>query len=139
MNYPRIEDEVIWRQFGELPNFRFSILHIDDAKQRAEVLFKFEEGKPIILHRHTALNKLLVISGEHHIYSAAGELKEVRPCGSYTVSEPCDTPHSECGGQGGAIVLFSIFDNEGKSLYELLDESENVIATLTMADLVALQ
>jgi len=138
MDLVRIEDVVEWKQFGELEHFRFSILHIDEAQQRAEILFKFEPHLPIILHRHGSLNKLLVLKGDHYIYDADGQLSEVRPTGSYTVAEACDRPHSECGGHGGAIVLFSIFDNGGKALYELMDPSQNVIAALTMADLVAL-
>lgn len=138
MELQRIENVVKWEQFGELEHFRYSILHIDAAQQRAELLFKLEPHKPIILHRHGSLNKLLVLSGEHHIYNADGALSEIRSTGTYTVSEASDKPHSECGGDGGAIVLFSIFDNGGKPLYELMDESQNVIAVLTMADLVAL-
>lgn len=138
MDISRIEDAVEWKQFGDLEHYRYAILHIDEFKQRAELLFKFEPHKPIILHRHGSLNKLLVLSGEHHIYDAKGELDEIRPTGTYTVAEPSDIPHSECGGDEGAIVLFSIFDNGGKPLYELMDESQNVIAALTMADLVAL-
>lgn len=138
MNIQRIDDVVEWKQFGDLEHFRYSILHIDEKQQRAEVLFKLEANKPFILHRHASLNKLLVLSGEHHIFNTDGSLSEVRATGSYTVVAPSDTPHSECGGEGGAIVLFSIFDNGGESLYELMDESQNIVGTLSMTDLVAL-
>jgi len=138
MDILQIEEMVEWKQFGELEHFRYSILHIDDEQQRAEVLFKFEPHKPIILHRHTALNKILVLKGEHRIYDANGDLTEVRPAGSYKIVEPCEEPHSESGGEGGAIALFSIFDNGGNALYELMDEAKNVIASLHMSDLVDL-
>ena len=45
---------------------------------------------------------------------------------------------AKSGGEGGAIALFSIFDNGGNALYELMDETKNVIASLHMSDLVNL-
>ncbi|WP_067869963.1 cupin domain-containing protein [Neptuniibacter marinus] len=134
-----IEDVVEWNQFGDLEHFRYSILHIDEEQQRAEILFKFEPHKPIILHRHNSLNKLLVLKGEHHIYDADGTLSEVRATGSYTVAQPSDAPHAECGGDGGTIILFSIFDNtSGGTLYDLMDPEQNIVGTLSMSDLVAI-
>ena len=138
MNLQRIEDVTDWRSLEGLEHIQYSILHIDETQQRAEVLFKLEPHKPIILHRHCALNKILVLSGEHHIYNVQGNLTEVRATGSYTVAQPYQHPHSECGGDGGAILLFSIFDNGGDALYELMDPEQNIIGTLTMADLIAL-
>lgn len=138
MNLQRIEDVTDWRSLEGLEHIQYSILHIDETQQRAEVLFKLEPHKPIILHRHCALNKILVLSGEHHIYNVQGNLTEVRATGSYTVAQPDQHPHSECGGDGGAILLFSIFDNGGDALYELMDPEQNIIGTLTMADLIAL-
>lgn len=138
MNLQRIEDVTDWRSLEGLEHIQYSILHIDETQQRAEVLFKLEPHKPIILHRHCALNKILVLSGEHHIYNVQGNLSEVRATGSYTVAQPDQHPHSECGGDGGAILLFSIFDNGGDALYELMDPEQNIIGTLTMADLIAL-
>ena len=138
MSLQRIEDVADWRSLEGLEHIQYSILHIDETQQRAEVLFKLEPHKPIILHRHCALNKILVLSGEHHIYDFQGNLTEVRATGSYTVAQPDQHPHSECGGDGGAILLFSIFDNGGDALYELMDPDQNIIGTLTMADLIAL-
>lgn len=138
MNIQRIEYVTDWRSLEGLDHIQYSILHIDEKQERAEVLFKLEPHKPIILHRHCALNKIVVLSGEHHIYDADGNLSEVRATGSYTVAQPDEKPHSECGGDLGAILLFSIFDNGGQALYELMDPDQNVIGTLSMDDLVAL-
>ncbi|MFW1676512.1 hypothetical protein ACFVYJ_01860 [Pontibacter sp. JAM-7] len=128
-----------WQHLDGLEHLAFKILHIDDDQQRAEVLFQFEAHQPIILHRHRALNKTLVLEGQHIIYRPDGEIEEVRPTGQYTVIEPSEEPHSESGGNGGAIVLFSIFDNGGLPLYELLDDQQNIVASLSMTDLVALR
>lgn len=132
-------DKVIsWQTLEGMDHFQFSILHIDDDVQRAEVLFKFEAHMPIFLHRHCSLNKLLVIEGEHLIYRQDGSVKDIRPTGRYVVVPADDEPHSESGGDGGAIVLFSVFANESGPLYEVLDPERNVVAAISMADLVAL-
>ena len=138
MNMQRIEDVTDWQTLEGVEHLKLSILHIDEAQERAEILFRMEPHKPIILHRHCALNKIVVLAGEHRIYEPDGSLKEIRATGSYTVSKPDTQPHSESGGDGGAILLFSIFDNGGGALYELMDEEENIIGTLSMSDLVGL-
>ena len=136
---PKTIDQVTnWKTLEGIDYLQYSILHIDEGQQRAEVLFKMEAYKPIILHRHCALNKIAVLEGEHHIYHADGSLKEVRATGSYTVSNADVEPHSESGGEGGTVLLFSIFDNGGNALYELMDNEQNIVGTLTMADLVEL-
>ncbi|MEM0910701.1 MAG: regulator [Pseudomonadota bacterium] len=138
MNVERIEDVTEWKSLEGIEDLQYSILHINEEQTRAEVLFKMEAHKPIILHRHCALNKIVVLSGQHHIYHADGTLKEVRATGSYTVSQPDIDPHSESGGEGGTVLLFSIFDNDGGPLYELMDADQNVVGTLSMSDLVEL-
>ncbi|MEM9314265.1 MAG: regulator [Pseudomonadota bacterium] len=138
MDIKRVEDVTEWKNLDGVEHLQYSILHIDDEQTRAEVLFKMEPHKPIILHRHCALNKIVVLSGEHRIYEPDGTLKEVRATGSYTVSQPDDEPHAESGGDGGAVMLFSIFENGGGPLYELMDPERNIVGTLSMADLVAL-
>jgi anti-sigma factor ChrR (cupin superfamily) len=135
----RLEDAVNWHKLEGIEYLSYYIFHINDDKDRAEVLFKLEPGNRIVLHRHNSLNKSLVISGEHHIFDPDGSLTEVRPTGSYTISPAKEEPHSECGGPEGCIVLFSIFDNGGNALYELMDDQQNIFATLTMAALVELQ
>ncbi|WAK03088.1 regulator [Methylobacter sp. YRD-M1] len=136
-NYFFSDKNIAWQQLGEFENFRYSILNIDKANKIVDVIFKFEAHNPIVLHRHCALNHLFVIHGEHRLYYANGELKTVRAVGSYTVSQPDPVPHRECGGDEGAIVLFSIRGTEGV-MYEILDDEENSIATLGMQDFIGL-
>ena len=102
------------------------------------MLFKLEANKQIFLHRHKALNTTFVIQGEHRLYEANGEIKEIRAVGSYTVSPASEDSHREGGGDEGAIVLFSIRENDG-ILYEILDDDANHIGTLSMKDLIDLQ
>ncbi|MHB0766033.1 hypothetical protein ACYCFC_16855 [Stutzerimonas sp. NM35] len=129
--------QIYWSQLPGFENFSYSILNVDQPNQLVDVIFHFRAHDPIVLHRHCALNHTFVVSGEHHIYHANGELKEVRPTGSYTVSHPDSTPHRECGGDGGTVVLFSIRGTSGV-MYEILDDRQNLVAALGMAEFASL-
>lgn len=136
-NYLFNDKNIAWQQLGEFENFRYSILNIDKDNKTVDVIFKFEAHNPIVLHRHCSLNHLFVIHGEHRLYYSNGELKAIRAVGSYNVSQPDPAPHRECGGDEGAIVLFSIRGTEGV-MYEILDNEENIIAALGMQDFIGL-
>ena len=99
--------------------------------------FKFAANQQIVLHRHKVLNHLFVIQGEHRIYEANGALKEVRPVGNYTISQPSIEPHREGGGDIDVVVLFSIRGGDG-AFYEILDDELNVLATLGLQDFIDL-
>ena len=126
-----------WQKLGDYKHIVYSVLDIDMENKIVDVIFKFEPHQQIVLHRHKALNKTLVIQGEHHLYKPNGELKEIRPVGSYTSSPASIEPHRECGGDEGAVVLFSIRGNNGV-LYELLDDEDSLIGTLSFHDFVDL-
>ncbi len=113
------------------------MLNIDETNRLIDVIFKLDAHKKIVLHRHKAFNTSLVVQGEHRIYQANGELKEIRPVGSFTTSLASDDPHTECGGDEGAVGLFSIRESAGV-LFELLDDDLNRIATLTFQDIIDL-
>lgn len=140
MNAYRFDDSNIpWRHLGDFEHFHYAILDIDRENTIADVLFKFEPHRPIVLHRHKALNKMLVIQGEHRLYELNGNLKEIRPAGRYTSSPANPDPHRECGGDEGAVVFFSIRCKSTEDvLYELLDDQQNLIGILTMNDLINL-
>lgn len=125
-----------WCKLGDIEHLLYAVLDIDQDRHIADVLFKLEPHRQIILHRHKVLNKSLVIQGEHRLYEPDGRLKEVRPTGTYTSTPASDEPHRECGGDCGAIVYFSI--RGSGVLYELLDDDENLAGTLSFQDLVDL-
>lgn len=138
MEQVKFDDKNIqWKKLGDYEHIVYSILAIDETKTVIDVIFKLEPHKKIVLHRHKALNNSFVIHGEHCLYLPNGELKEIRTAGSYTTSPASEEPHTECGGDDGAIVLFSIRRSEGV-LYELLDEDLNTIATLTFQSFIDL-
>jgi len=126
-----------WQTLGNFEHLLYSILSIDEQNKIVDVIFKFAANQQIVLHRHKVLNHLFVIQGEHRIYEANGKLKEIRPVGSYTISQPSVEPHREGGGDIDVIVLFSIRGNDGV-FYEILDDDLNVIATLGMQDFIEL-
>ncbi|AFJ03768.1 hypothetical protein Q7C_2647 [Methylophaga frappieri] len=123
---------VNWQQLTDFNNFYYYIFDVDETHQLVDVIFHFLPHTPIVLHRHCAINHTFVIHGEHRIYYPNGELKEIRPTGSYTISQPDDSPHRECGGDDGTIVLFNIRGTRGV-MYEIMDDDGTVIAEFDMA------
>lgn len=135
------DNNISWQTLGDFKHFLYYVLDVDIENNIADVIFKFEAHKQIFLHRHIALNKTFVIQGEHCLYEANGDFKESRLTGSYKTNPGDIKPHRECGGDDGAIVLFSIRGGDTPldgALYEVLDDDENVIGTITMTDVIAL-
>ncbi|MBI2803287.1 MAG: regulator [Gammaproteobacteria bacterium] len=128
---------ISWQKLGDLEHLRFSILDVDEKNNIADVLFKFSANEQIVLHRHLAHNNTFVIQGEHRLYHPNGVIKEIRPVGSLTSSPPSNEPHREGGGDQDVIIAFSIRGSDGV-LYELLDDDMNVVATISMQDLIGL-
>jgi quercetin dioxygenase-like cupin family protein len=118
---------------GELKHLQFSILSVDELNYNVHVLFKFAANEKIILHRHMIHNNTFVVQGEHRLYEPDGTLKEVRPTGMYK-STPAGDVHLEGGGPDQDVVV--LFDMRGRDgvFYELLDDDQNVVASLSYAD-----
>ena len=112
-------------------HIEMSILNIDDQAHIVDVLFKFEARAKIVMHRHTSVFNTFVVKGEHHIYTPEGELTEVRPAGTYRCGQPSEEPHTEGGGNEDVVILFSLrpYDAE-QPIYEILDEHQDVVATM---------
>ena len=135
-NFTFDDSNIDWKRLEGIDHLWLSVLNIDDDAGIVHVLYKFAANEKILLHRHKTLNKTFVIQGEHRLYHANDEIKEVRPVGSYKVSPPSEDPHREGGGDQDVIVFFTIY---GKGLlYELLDDAQNVVAPVTVEDFRAL-
>jgi quercetin dioxygenase-like cupin family protein len=137
MNNLLFDHAIRWQTLENIEHLQYAILDIDRQNRILDVVFKFAAQAQIVLHRHKALNHMLVIQGEHRLYEADGRLREIRPVGRYTVSPASDEPHREGGGDEEAIVFFSIRGSDGV-LYEILDDGLNVVATLSMQDFIDL-
>jgi quercetin dioxygenase-like cupin family protein len=123
-----------WHKMGDFEHFEIAMLDVDVSQKIVDFLIKFEPNQQIFLHRHTALANTLVIQGEHRLYKPNGALKEVRRVGSYTSSPPGD-PHREGGGEEGGVVFYSIRAEEG-TLFEVMDDTLNVVGTLSTQDFI---
>lgn len=132
------DSNIRWKRLGDFEHIWLSVLDVDEKNKIIHVLYKFSANRQIALHRHKTLNKTFVVQGEHRLYHANGELKEVRATGSYTVSRPSDEPHREGGGDEDVVILFTVYGDE-EPLYEVLDDDLNIIATLTSSDFASLR
>lgn len=131
-------ETIPWQTLEGIAHLAYALLDVDVVNNTADVLFKFAAGQQIVLHRHKALNHMLVLRGEHRLYNVAGELIESRPTGRYTVSPPSAEPHREGGGAEDVVILFSIRGSADGLLYEILADDLNVIGEITMQTLQAL-
>ena len=136
-NYDFDDQNIPWQRFEEFDHLHYFIFDIDRERKVVDVLFKFDANEQIVLHRHKVLNHTFVIKGEHRLYEPNGEVKEVRPVGRYTVSPASDDPHREGGGDEDVVVFFSIRGSDGV-LYEILDDDQNLVGTLSLEDFAGL-
>lgn len=126
-----------WSTLPDLEHVAFHILAVDEAKRIVDILFKFDANSKILLHRHKADYVTFVVQGELRIYRQNGELREVRPVGSYVSGTADGEPHTEGGGDQDVIALFSN-RNVSDVIYEILDADLNVVATFGIAEFKAL-
>lgn len=127
------DSNIKWYTLEGVDHAWYHIVNVQDEGAIVDVLFKFSGGERIVTHNHLADYSTLILQGELRIYSADGTLKEIRPVGSYT-SRPAGGPaHTEGGGDGDVIALFS---NRGQSgvIYEILGPGAVVVATLGFDD-----
>lgn len=132
------KNAIHWRKIDGIDHLSYFIYDVDRERGSVDVLLKFAANEKILLHRHVALNHMLVLQGEHRLYEPDGSIKEIRPTGRYTVSPPSKDPHREGGGDEDVVILFSIRGTDG-TMYEFLDDDLNVIGTFGMDDFEALQ
>ena len=124
------DSNITWFPVGDFMHFVASILHVDAERRIVDFVLKYEANERIVRHRHLAEAGLFVVQGEHRIYEPDGTLREVRPVGRYTASPASPEPHSEGGGEQGAIVLYSMRPDDADRIFELLDDEGNSIAVL---------
>ena len=125
-----------WYNLGDLDYLVFAMLDVDEDRKIVDFIIKFEANERIALHRHLTVTNTLVVQGEHRLYEPNGELKEIRPVGSYTSSPPGD-PHREGGGDEECIVFYSTRGEKNGLIFEVLDDDMKVVGTLGMEDFKA--
>ena len=72
----RFDDHNIrWRALGDFKHFEVFIFAVDEQKNIADFIIKFEPNEKIFPHRHLALTNTFVVDGEHIIYEVDGTMR----------------------------------------------------------------
>ena len=130
-------DEVVsWEPFAGLEHLELSITEVDQDREILDAIVRFPPNQVISMHKHCAQTNMFAIQGELRIYEPDGKLREVRPAGNYYRGRRDDV-HTEGGGDDGAVVLYSVRGHGDDELFELMDEQQNVLATIGWKDLAA--
>ena len=129
------ESKIEWSRLPDIDHVWLSILDVDETAKVIDVLFKFSANEKIVLHRHVAAFKTFVVQGEHRIYNPEGELTEIRPVGTYRAGLANMEPHQEGGGDEDVIILFSLRPYNNGPIYEVLDDKQEILSTMTFDDL----
>jgi hypothetical protein len=130
------DQNIKWYPLGEIEHMMFSVCDLDVPNKLVDFIVKFAANERIVMHRHLAHTNTFVVQGEHRLYEPNGELKEVRPVGSYTSSPPGE-PHYEGSGAQECIVMYSIRGDLDGQIFEIMDDEANVVAILGMDDFKA--
>jgi 2,4'-dihydroxyacetophenone dioxygenase len=131
------ERNIEWATIEGFDHIAFHIYEVDETNRTVDLLFKFSANAQIVLHRHMAAYRTLVLQGELRIYRADGGLKEIRPVGSYVSSNAGGEPHREGGGEQDTIVFFSNRNVNG-NIYEILGPDLEMITAFGIPEFKAL-
>lgn len=126
------DHNIQWRELEGFSHMMVSIFFIDEARNRVDLLIKFDPNEKVLLHRHLADTNTFVVEGDHVIYEPDGSVRETRPVGQYTFGTGRDA-HDEGGGPNGCVLYYSV-RGESDALFDMLDADLNVTATLHTAD-----
>ncbi len=127
------DSNLTWYQIDWLKDVWFYVYDVDRKNGIVDVIFKFAANSKAMLHQHKTPYVTLVLQGELRFYRPTGELKEIRPAGSYVNGVANGEPHTEGGGDQDAIVFFSNRNVEDE-VYEFLDEKMQPVAMLRIGD-----
>ena len=120
----------------------YTILDYDTAAGTLDMLVRWRGDKghcPI--HRHTAkTTSIFVLEGEQHVRDLLPDgtmgPNRVRHAGEYALLPLEPHAHYECGGPEGGLAFFGCHTETG-SLYEIVDDENNVLVDVTIEWLVA--
>ena len=116
-NFAFDDRNIEWKRLADADHLWLSVLDIDETQRDSSMCcINSPANEKILLHRHKTVNKTFVIQGEHRLYHPNGEIKEIRPVGSYKVSPPSPDPHREGGGDEDVIVHFTIYGGKEHAL-----------------------
>jgi len=125
-----------WLPFAGIENLELRLCDIDEARSVVDLLVRFAPNQTVTMHNHLAQTNMFIIQGELRMYEPDGSVREIRPAGRYYRGRTNDV-HSEGGGPEGAVVFYSMRADDNDNVLEVMDDYENVVATLTMDDVRA--
>lgn len=125
-----------WGPFAGIENLELTLCDIDEERQIVDLLVRFAPNKTVTMHNHLAQTNMFIVQGELRMYEPDGSIRERRPAGHYYRGRTHDA-HSEGGGPDGAVVLYSMRCDGENNVLEIMDDAQNVLATLTMDDVRA--
>ena len=129
------DSKVDWQPFAGLQHMELALLEVDEERQIVDLIVRFEANEKIAVHNHIAQTNMFIIQGELNMYNDDGSVKETRPAGRYYRGKRDDC-HSEGGGPDGAVVFYSVRGHGGPNLFDIMDDDNNIEATIGMADVV---
>ena len=127
------DSNITWRTLDWLEHVSYYVYAVDEENRIVDVMFKFAPNQRVMLHQHKVPYITLVLQGELRFYRPNGDLKEIRPCGSYVLGAANAEPHTEGAGDQEAIVFFSNRNVTG-DMYEFLDDDLKQFQMLGIAD-----
>lgn len=121
-------------------HYHHSVLGWDRESGTIDFVLRFPgDGGHCQRHRHLCNTAILVLEGEQHLDDLHPDgtiTHRMRRAGEYSRAPgPEALPHMERGGPDGAVVFYSCQASDGR-LYELLDDGLEVIAEVTIEDLI---
>ncbi len=131
------DSNLTWGQFDWLKHTSFYVYNVDRQNGIVDAIFKFDANSKVKIHQHKVPYITLVLQGELRFYRPNGELKEIRPTGSYVKGTANGEPHLEGGGDQDTIVFFSI-RNVVDELFVFLDENMNPAEVVRIGDAEAI-
>jgi hypothetical protein len=131
------DSNLTWGQFDWLKHTWFYVYNVDRQNGIVDAIFKFDANSKVKIHQHKVPYITLVLQGELRFYRPNGELKEIRPTGSYVKGIANGEPHLEGGGDQDTIVFFSI-RNIVDELFVFLDENMNPAEVVRIGDAEAI-
>jgi hypothetical protein len=115
------------------------ILGYDKQAGTIDLLIRFDDqGGHCQAHRHICTTTVLVLQGEQHLDEMRPDgavVHKVRQTGAYHLITGDQYPHRERGGPDGGVLFFSHHTTDGR-LYEIVDDDNTVMHTVTIDSLV---
>jgi 2,4'-dihydroxyacetophenone dioxygenase len=127
------DQHIAWEPFAGIDHLELALLDFDEDRQVIDMIVRFEPNEKVTIHNHIAQTNMFVIQGELRMYETDGKLKEARQAGRYYRGKRDDC-HSEGGGPDGAIVFYSVRGHGTEDLFHLMDDQENILATVGMPE-----